>query len=52
VLNAASGALQLQPFGARAALTAADVSVVMDFANQLASGELATGIDPAPGLPY
>jgi hypothetical protein len=52
VLNAASGALQLQPFGARAALTAADVSVVMDFANRLASGELATGIDPATGLPY
>lgn len=52
MLNAASGALQLQPFGARAALTAADVSVVMDFANRLASGELATGVDPATGLPY
>lgn len=52
MLNAASGALQLQPLGARAALTAADVSVVMDFANRLASGELATGVDPATGLPY
>ena len=52
MLNAASGALQLHPFGARAALTAGDVSVVMDFANRLASGELATGIDPATGLPY
>lgn len=52
MLNAASGALQLQPLGARAALTAGDVSVVMDFANRLASGELATGVDPATGLPY
>lgn len=52
MLNAASGALQLQPLGAGAALTAADVGVVMDFANRLASGELSTGIDPATGLPF
>ncbi len=52
LLNAASGALQLQPLGAGAALTAADVGVVMDFANRLASGELSTGIDPATGLPF
>jgi basic membrane lipoprotein Med (substrate-binding protein (PBP1-ABC) superfamily) len=52
LLNAASGALQLQPVGAGAALTAADVGVVMDFANRLASGELSTGIDPATGLPF
>lgn len=51
-LNAASGALQLRPLGAGAALTAADVNVVMDFANRLASGELSTGIDPATGLPF
>ena len=51
-LDAASGALQLQPLGAGAALTAADVGIVMDFAYRLASGELSTGIDPATGLPF